>query len=69
MLNSSGEETPFTLPDTSWGETFRCIFDASQKVETYEPVIAAPSAMVLVPAHCVLVWLVSGRVSQGRTTN
>jgi glycogen operon protein len=69
MLNSSTEETVFTLPDTSWGETFRCIFDASQKMETYEPVIAAPSAKVAVPAHSVLVWLVSGRVSQGRTTN
>ena len=69
MLNSSTEETSFILPDASWGETFRCIFDASQKVETYEPVIAAPSAKVLVPAHSVLVWLVSGRVSHGRTTN
>ena len=69
MLNSSTEETAFTLPDASWGETFRCIFDASEKMETYEPVIAAPSAKVAVPAHSVLVWLVSGRVSQGRTTN
>ncbi len=69
MLNSSSEETTFTLPDASWGETFRCIFDASEKMETYEPVIAAPSAKVAVPAHSVLVWLVSGRVSQGRTTN
>jgi glycogen operon protein len=62
MLNSSSNETTFTLPNTSWGETFRCIFDASQKVETYEPVIAAPSAQVQVPGHSVLVWLVSGRV-------
>jgi glycogen operon protein len=62
MLNSSNEETTFTLPDASWGETFRCIFDASQKEETYQPVIAAPSAKVMVPAHSVLVWLVSGRV-------
>ena len=35
------------------------IFDASKKVETYEPVIAAPSAKVQVPEHSVLVWLVS----------
>jgi glycogen operon protein len=69
MLNSSTEETTFTLPDASWGETFRCIFDASEKMETYEPVIVAPSAKVAVPAHSVLVWLVSGRVSQGRTAN
>ena len=59
MLNSSREVTTFTLPDTSWGETFRCIFDASKNVATYEPVIAAPSSTVEVPEHSVLVWLVS----------
>lgn len=59
MLNSSQSESTFTLPDSGWGETFRCIFDASKKVETYEPVIAEPSAKVKVPAHTVLVWLVS----------
>jgi glycogen operon protein len=69
MLNSSKEETSFALPDASWGETFRCIFDASHRMETYEPVIAAPSAKIQVPAHSVLVWLVSGRVSHGRTTS
>ena len=62
MLNSSNDETTFTLPNSSWGETFRCIFDASQKVETYAPVIAAPAAKIEVPAHSVLVWLISGRV-------
>ena len=59
MLNSSREVTTFTLPDTSWGETYRCIFDASKNVATYEPVIAAPSSKVEVPEHSVLVWLVS----------
>lgn len=59
MLNSSGEDTVFTLPDTGWGETFRCIFDGSQRVDTYEPVIQAPSVKVLVPAHSVLIWLTS----------
>lgn len=59
MLNSSREVTTFTLPDASWGETYRCIFDASKNVSTYEPVIAAPSAKVQVPEHSVLVWLVS----------
>jgi glycogen operon protein len=59
MLNSSREVTTFTLPDESWGETYRCIFDASQNVSTYEPVIAAPGTKVQVPEHSVLVWLVS----------
>jgi glycogen operon protein len=59
MLNSSREVTTFTLPDAGWGETYRCIFDASQAIATYEPVIAAPSSTIEVAEHSVLVWLVS----------
>lgn len=69
MLNSSAEETVFTLPNSSWGETFRCIFDSSKETETYEPAIATPSAKINVPSHSVLVWLVSGRVSHDRSAN
>ena len=59
MLNSSRSVTAFTLPDASWGETYRCIFDAAKKVATYEPVIAAPSSIIQVAEHSVQVWLVS----------
>jgi glycogen operon protein len=59
MLNSSVHETTFTLPDASWGQTFRCIFDASADTSNYEPVIAAPSGKVSVAPHSSQVWLVS----------
>jgi len=59
MLNSSNETTTFTLPDESWGQSFRCIFDASKNVSTYEPVIAPAGSKIQVCAHTVLVWLVS----------
>jgi glycogen operon protein len=59
LMNSSTDETLFTLPNAQWGETFRCIFDASKKVATYEPVIAAPNTKVSVPKHSAQVWLVS----------
>ena len=59
LMNSSTEQTLFTLPDNQWGETFRCIFDASHEVETYEPVVAAPSAKISVTSHSAQVWLVS----------
>ena len=59
MLNSSQEVTTFTLPDAAWGQTFRCIFDASKNTSSYEPVISAPSSKVEVPQHSALVWLVS----------
>ena len=59
LMNSSTSETTFTLPDQQWGETFRCLLDASKGIATYEPVIAAPSAKINVPAHSAQVWLVS----------
>jgi isoamylase len=60
LLNSSQGETIFTLPDATWGRTYRCIFDAAHETSTYEPVIEAPSAKIKVAPHCVQVWLVSG---------
>ena len=59
LLNSSRNEMEFTLPSSIWGQTFRCIFDASRTTATYEPVIAAPSAKVKVAQHSAQVWLVS----------
>lgn len=59
LLNSSRDETSFTLPDQTWGESYRCIFDASQMTATYEPVISTPLSKAKVAPHCVQVWLVS----------
>jgi len=59
LMNSSRGDTEFTLPNSSWGDSYRCIFDASQPVAHYSPVIAQPSEKVLVPPHCAQVWLVA----------
>ena len=59
LLNSSTNETIFTLPDQQWGQSLRCIFDASQKVDSYQPVLQIPSAEITVPAHTTQVWLVT----------
>ena len=59
LMNSSTAETIFTLPDNTWGQAYRCIFDASKDVATYEPVIAAPQAKVTVAQHSAQVWLVT----------
>lgn len=64
LLNSSRNETSFTLPDQTWGEAYRCIFDASQATATYEPVISTPLSKVKVAPHCVQVWLVSRAASR-----
>jgi isoamylase len=59
LMNSSNAETIFTLPDQTWGEAFRCIFDAAKDVATYEPAIAAPQAKITVAQHSAQVWLVT----------
>jgi glycogen operon protein len=47
------------LPDATWGEAYRCIFDATKEIATYEPAIAAPQAKITVPQHSAQVWLVT----------
>jgi glycogen operon protein len=59
LLNSSTEETRFTLPDNHWGSSFRRIFDAASPVTMHEPQIQLPEAKVLVAPHCEQVWLVT----------
>ena len=59
LLNSSTQSTTFTLPDDTWGETFRCIFDASHVTSEHEPALALPSSTVDVQAHSAQVWLVT----------
>jgi len=59
LLNSSREETPFTLPNEKWGTSYRRIFDAASPVETHEPIIQLPASKVNVASHCAQVWLVT----------
>ena len=62
LMNSSREDTEFTLPDNQWGDSFRCIFDAAHNVAEYEPAISKPLGKVTVPAHCAQIWLVTRSV-------
>ncbi|CAB5240535.1 unannotated protein [freshwater metagenome] len=59
LMNSSHEPTLFTLPDASWGESYRCIFKASEISSTYAPEIAQPGDQVEVSQHTTHVWLVT----------
>mgnify|MGYP003343353869 FL=1 len=58
-LNSYEEATEFTLPNQSWGENLRCIFDSYQETATYNPVLASPGEKVKVSPHSLQVWLVN----------
>jgi glycogen operon protein len=59
LLNSSTEETLFTLPDSKWGTSYRRIFDAASPVTLHEPQIQQPEVKVPVAPHCAQVWLVT----------
>jgi glycogen operon protein len=59
FLNSSTERTTFTFPDNTWGDSFRCIFDAAHITAEHEPTLALPSSHADVQAHSAQVWLVT----------
>ena len=59
LMNSFGEDTTFTLPGASWGESMRCIFDSFETTATYNPVLASPGDKVEVSPHSLQVWLVN----------
>ena len=59
FLNSSTTDTTFTFPDTQWGDSFRCIFNAAHITSDHEPTISLPGTSTNVKAHCAQVWLVT----------
>jgi len=59
FLNSSTTDTTFTFPDTQWGDSFRCIFNAAHITSEHEPTISLPGTSTNVKAHCAQVWLVT----------
>jgi glycogen operon protein len=59
LLNSSTQVTAFTFPDQTWGDSFRCIFDAAHITAEHEPTLALPSSQTDVQAHSAQVWLVT----------
>lgn len=59
LLNSSTQETEFTLPDEKWGAIYHRIFDAASKVSDHESIFTQPSTKVLLAPHAAQVWLVT----------
>lgn len=59
ILNSDGQEHEFTLPNATWGDTFRSVFDSHQKISDFNPALKRPSDTTMVAAHSVQVWLVN----------
>ena len=59
ILNGDGYDHEFTLPNATWGETFRSVFDSSTNISEFNPALKRPSDTTLVAAHSIQVWFVN----------
>jgi glycogen operon protein len=55
--NSYSSEQIFTLPESKWGTSYRCIFDSAEKVLEYSPQIFMPGEKVILEPHSVRVFI------------
>ena len=59
ILNSDNQEHEFTLPNASWGDTFRSVFDSSAQISEFNPALKRPSDTTLVAPQSMQVWFVN----------
>ena len=59
VLNADWGENTFVMPAENWGHAYRCIFDSSKPLSTFEPTILAPGGSTTVAPHTAQVWLVN----------
>ena len=57
LLNNHFEPREFILPPEAYGTLFRSVFDSSENVLAYQPVLAKPGETVVLPPHVLQVWL------------
>ena len=59
ILNSDHDSHEFTLPNATWGDSFRSVFDSTAKIAEFNPALKRPSDTTTVAAHSIQVWLVN----------
>ena len=59
VLNADWGENTFLMPADNWGHSYRCIFDSSKALATFEPSILGPGGSTVVAPHTAQVWLVN----------
>ena len=57
LLNNHSEAREFILPPEAYGTVFRSVFDSSENVLAYQPLLAKPGETVVLPPHVLQVWL------------
>ena len=63
ILNSDNADYEFTLPNQTWGESFRSVFDSSARIEDFNPALKRPSDATRVLAHSAQVWFVNRSIT------
>jgi glycogen operon protein len=63
ILNSAPEALDVILPNQTWGDSFRTVFDSAKQIADLEPQLCKPSDKTAVAPFSVQIWFVN------RTTN
>lgn len=59
ILNSDVSDHEFALPNRTWGDSFRTVFDSSELINEFNPTLKKPSDSTVVKAMSVQVWLIN----------
>ena len=59
ILNSAAEGLEVTLPNQTWGDSFRTVFDSAKPIADLEPQLCKPSDRTLVEPFSVQIWFVN----------
>lgn len=59
VLNSDSVDQEFVLPNRTWGDSFRSVFDSTESVINFNPTLKKPSDSTLVKAMSVQVWIIN----------
>ena len=59
ILNSATEELEVTLPNQTWGDSFRTVFDSAQPISELQPQLCKPSDKILVAPFSAQIWFVN----------
>lgn len=67
ILNSEAHELEFTLPNRTWGDGFRTVFDSASPIEELQPMLKEPSDKTEVAPHSVQIWFVNRNLEKSTT--
>ena len=67
ILNSEAHELEFTLPNRTWGDGFRTVFDSARPIEDLQPMLKEPSDKTLVSPYSVQIWFVNRNLEKAMT--